>query len=227
MITTELDLPSIYSICCKVTGFIYVGSTKTLRQRIKYHKSQLTRNCHHSKLMQRDFNKYGEESFSLSVLWICPIESLKTNEQVFLDRLGVGIKNKSYNSRKDASEGPNYKDPSIEASKNRSAAQKKKFEDPEFVAKLGASLSKALKGRVFSAEHKQNLSKARKGKSNPEQAVRRSKKILVTTPEGIQMCYFSVKSCCEHFNLIPSCVQNCAKGMKGRHTYKGYKFLYL
>lgn len=58
----------IYFIVNKNNGKIYIGSSVNIKQRISKHKSDLKKNKHHSYLLQRAWNKDGEESFEFKVV---------------------------------------------------------------------------------------------------------------------------------------------------------------
>jgi group I intron endonuclease len=64
---------------------IYVGSSKCISQRWHYHLLDLRKNKHHSKKLQRHYNKYGESDIQFSVLLGCEIIDLLKTEQYFLD----------------------------------------------------------------------------------------------------------------------------------------------
>lgn len=62
---------TIYAIKHTVTKRIYIGSTsKPIKQRYYAHLSKLRNNKHSAKLMQEDYNKYGEkyEIYKLGVI---------------------------------------------------------------------------------------------------------------------------------------------------------------
>lgn len=59
----------IYIIKCNNKA--YIGSTIELYGRLAVHISHLRKNKHHSKFMQRAFNKYGEEAFTIEILEYC------------------------------------------------------------------------------------------------------------------------------------------------------------
>lgn len=61
----------IYSIYNKKTHRVYIGSSGDFARRINSHLFFLENNKHHSPLLQKDYNKYGVESFSFSVLERC------------------------------------------------------------------------------------------------------------------------------------------------------------
>lgn len=58
----------IYSIKCNKTGRIYIGRTTNIENRWRTHIHDLRLNKHHVHLMQTDFNKYGEDSFTFEIL---------------------------------------------------------------------------------------------------------------------------------------------------------------
>lgn len=59
----------------------YVGSSKELYDRLSVHISQLRGNYHHSRYMQRVFNKYGENQFNIEIL-----EYLEYDEQILREK---------------------------------------------------------------------------------------------------------------------------------------------
>ena len=61
----------VYSIENKVNGKCYIGSTTNPRVRWSKHKGDLNRKRHHSFVLQRAWDKYGEDNFSFKVLLKC------------------------------------------------------------------------------------------------------------------------------------------------------------
>lgn len=64
----------IYAIRNRVNGHAYIGSTKGYKARWHTHRSTLRRKTHHSFVLQRAWNKYGEEAFEFKILLVCPLE---------------------------------------------------------------------------------------------------------------------------------------------------------
>lgn len=66
------DGPCVYQIECVVTGKIYVGSTKQgFVSRIKAHTKALIKGTHHSRHLQRAWDKYGPEAFvAIPLVWL-------------------------------------------------------------------------------------------------------------------------------------------------------------
>lgn len=89
----------VYALENKVTGEIYVGSSKEYPKRVtKYHFSRLRNNRHKSYILQRSWNENGESSFIHYVLERCPYNELGFKEEEWLKKLILEGK-KVYNFR--------------------------------------------------------------------------------------------------------------------------------
>lgn len=76
----------VYVITCLPTGKRYVGSSaKSLKHRFRTHLSQLRNSKHHSKYMQRAWNKYGEDAFRFEIVIVCRPEDCVMYEQSVID----------------------------------------------------------------------------------------------------------------------------------------------
>lgn len=58
----------IYKLECKANNKIYVGRTVIPRNRFAAHKNALKRGDHPNKGLQMDFNRYGEENFTFTII---------------------------------------------------------------------------------------------------------------------------------------------------------------
>lgn len=77
----------VYLIKNLKNGRIYVGSSsKCLKHRLKHHFNSLKRNDHHSRFLQRDYNKNGD-CFIYGILEFCNPDNCVSVEQVYLDNL--------------------------------------------------------------------------------------------------------------------------------------------
>lgn len=76
----------IYSIVNEINGACYIGSTvgKDGKHRWQRHKSDLNKNIHHSKYLQRAWNKYGADFFKFTILEYVD-EKILEIEQKYLD----------------------------------------------------------------------------------------------------------------------------------------------
>jgi hypothetical protein len=81
----------VYRITCFVSGKCYVGKSGAYKKRKYEHLRSLRQGTHHSKKLQRAFNKYGEASFYFEV-----IEAGLTEKQAFASEVNWIMK---FNSR--------------------------------------------------------------------------------------------------------------------------------
>jgi group I intron endonuclease len=78
---------------------MYVGSSTNIKTRIRKHIESLKRNAHHSKYLQRVFNRYGQDSIEVRTLVICETKNLQVYEQALIDGLSPAFNGtKSANS---------------------------------------------------------------------------------------------------------------------------------
>jgi group I intron endonuclease len=66
----------VYMIKNIVTGNCYIGSSVNIVERWKRHRKDLRKNGHHSRYLQRSFNKHGEKAFVFGVIQECGKEKL-------------------------------------------------------------------------------------------------------------------------------------------------------
>jgi group I intron endonuclease len=64
----------VYAIRNRVNGHAYIGSTKGYKARWHTHRSALRRKVHHSFILQRAWDKHGEDAFEFKILLVCPLE---------------------------------------------------------------------------------------------------------------------------------------------------------
>jgi len=83
-------MTGIYLIANRIDNKLYVGSAKNIRNRWTKHQYELNRNKHCNQKLQRAWNKYGANIFSLGIVEPVPFatrESLTVAEQYWLDEL--------------------------------------------------------------------------------------------------------------------------------------------
>lgn len=90
----------IYEIKNVLNGDCYIGSSVDTEDRKRRHFRDLNKQCHHSTILQRAFNKYGSENFKFSIIEECEENCLIEKEQYYLDN-----KNPKYNISKMAGGG--------------------------------------------------------------------------------------------------------------------------
>lgn len=77
----------IYKIENLITNKIYIGSSLNIESRFLRHKNDLIKKRHKNIHLQREFDKYGSDCFTFQVLKVCSSDSLKENEQTYLDEI--------------------------------------------------------------------------------------------------------------------------------------------
>jgi group I intron endonuclease len=78
---------AVYQIKHLASGRCYVGSTANLEVRWRGHRYDLARGKHHSRFLQRAWDKYGPDAFEFTVLERCDKALLLVREQFWIDRL--------------------------------------------------------------------------------------------------------------------------------------------
>lgn len=75
----------VYRIKNTLNGKCYIGSSKNVHGRWRDHRKTLRNGCHHSILLQRAWNKHGEDNFKFSILEKCEKSQLIEREQHYKD----------------------------------------------------------------------------------------------------------------------------------------------
>jgi group I intron endonuclease len=147
----------VYFIKNTVNGKCYVGSSVDIKKRWGTHKLALRNGSHHSKHLQRAWDKYGESAFEFGFCELCSTASSLTNvEQQWLDRIG------HYNvSRKADRPRP-----------------------PEMTPEIRQRISAALKGRVGTMKGKKHTEHARARMSEERKGAVRSHAFISSVSRG-------------------------------------------
>lgn len=77
----------VYKIINIRNNKIYIGSAKNISKRFSDHLSRLRHNKHNNKLLQKEFNEYGESKFLFEVVEKCVEKDIFVKEQYYLDTL--------------------------------------------------------------------------------------------------------------------------------------------
>jgi group I intron endonuclease len=146
---------------------IYIGSTVNSISRWKGHVKSLREQKHHSKHLQRAWNKYGEKNFVFEIIEeVLDKSNLTGREQYYLDIHESYNRNKGYNICPKA--GFNTRGASFYKTKEWRDKQRKAHLGKNKSQKTRQKMSESRKGIKFSQEHKTNLSNALKDKLKGE-----------------------------------------------------------
>lgn len=81
------QLSGIYRILNKINGNCYIGSSLNVEKRYKHHLSTLRHNSSRCSILQKAFNKYGEDNFEFQVILCCKPEYRLYYEQQLIREL--------------------------------------------------------------------------------------------------------------------------------------------
>jgi group I intron endonuclease len=132
------DAGYVYAIENTVNGHRYIGSTTSYKSRWAHHRSSLRRGKHHSFILQKAWDKYGEKSFDFKLLVVC-----KKEQRIEYENLLMPLQ--TYNVLRTAREA---------------LVRGGWSHTPEFKKKM----SELHKGKKLSDAHRQKLSEHRKGR---------------------------------------------------------------
>ena len=82
-----MKIIGIYKITNTITGDFYIGSSKNVKQRWKYHKCKYSWNKQPNNQLYQDMQKYGLDKFEFQVIEEVEIGQLKEKEQQFIETL--------------------------------------------------------------------------------------------------------------------------------------------
>lgn len=88
-ITQELKYSGIYCIENIINHKTYIGSSKNIYSRLLKHFALLRHSRHENAHLQNAWNKYGEDSFTWTVLERCGEKELTKREQYCIDLFGA------------------------------------------------------------------------------------------------------------------------------------------
>jgi group I intron endonuclease len=150
----------IYEIINRENGKRYVGSAVNMRGRFAVHRTMLVKGGHHSRRLQRSWNKRGAEAFEFRPLLWCARKDLLLYEQIAIDGLSP-----EYNICKIAGSclGVRWTD---EARARKSAQEQA---NPKFAGRKHTDESKAL------------ISAANRGMTSPTKGKPRSPAAVAAT----------------------------------------------
>lgn len=161
----EKGITGVYEIFNFRSGKRYVGSSSwCVQRRWDGHRNQLRRGVHHSILLQRAWNKYGEYEFEFNILLKCSPETCIENEQKFINELNACSPLFGYNIRPVAGSPRGLK--LSETSRNKiSESLKTYFSNPLERQRLTDQMKKAWSNPCL----RERMAKAiREGQDKPE-----------------------------------------------------------
>lgn len=150
----------VYKIVNLINNKVYIGSTASkggFKKRWSYHLTDLRQNKHHSRHLQRAWNKYGEQSFLFEIIEIIEdVSVILEREQYYIDNFKSYDVNIGYNICKVAGNSLGVKK-TLEMNLHQSLLRK------------GKPIPWMNTGEIRTDEHKKNLSDSLKGRKSEKQ----------------------------------------------------------
>ena len=231
----------IYRIRNVINNKIYIGSAFNFKVREKRHFNQLRKGKHHSVLLQRAFDKYGEENFVFEIVYEAKEEELNKEdllklEQKYLDELkpfapiGYNVSRKATNCvlygeengmwGKRGKDNPNYgRKDKPEVFEIKSKAQKGRKVSEETKKKLSQIAKERYKTEKspFYGKHWDEENKKRLSKQHNKAVIQMDKETLEIIAE-----FESGLKAQEATGISNDCISNACRGKT--KTAGGYKW---
>jgi group I intron endonuclease len=229
----------IYKIINVVSNKFYIGSAVNFSRRKARHFSELRHNKHNNRWLQASWNKHGEQAFIFAIVEEVQDKELllETENRWLKEHVG---KEYCYNIGVDATA------PMLGVSGEASPTWGRKRTLEELAAQNWAGkkhspeskerIRQYLLNRPKSAETRAKISATLSGAGNywygkkrPEFAIKVSKAVVVTDPNGNATEYASISILREQMKMKPPTVNRALKSGKPlvRGPYKGWSFKYL
>ena len=154
----------VYKITNLVNYKVYIGQSINIVNRWKDHVHALNRNDSSCTLLQRAWNKYGEENFSFEILELCAEEQLDEIEIKYIEIYDALNPEKGYNIEPGGNKNKHLSD---ETKQRLRESHLGKHHTDEAKCKMSESRTgegNGMYGRRHTEEAKQKMSVARKGK---------------------------------------------------------------
>jgi group I intron endonuclease len=171
----DMNRTGVYQIINQVNNCVYIGSTSQgFGTRWKRHRKQLELGTHHSKYLQRAWNKHGEGAFSFHILeFVDSKDRILQREQYWID---LFLRNKPrteiYNMSLVAGSRIGVSVSESSKAKISASLTGRKMPESQRLARMGkiasaetrAKMSATQSVRNFSDEHRSRISQSKVGK---------------------------------------------------------------
>jgi group I intron endonuclease len=156
----------IYMIRNACNSHCYVGSSSDIQHRWNCHRSDFRLGKHHSRYMQKAWNKYGESVFEFIVLATCALADMYEQEQKYIDNLKpvYNVIKKAQGGQVGIKRSESFKQQLSKRMKGNKIMIGKHLSD-EAKEKVSKSLigNKRGAGHKHTPEHRQKIGKKSKG----------------------------------------------------------------
>lgn len=249
ILTTAKDInsPGIYAIHHLGSGRFYIGSThKSIAKRWRDHRHCLRRKCHHSILLQRAWDKHGEDEFEFLVLETVSYQEIQqypgiiiTLEQIYLDLTLCHESDRGFNICREAahsryglkmSEETRARLATIMKGRKHSLETKQRMS----LARVGKQVSLKTReklrmlnlGKTVTSEQRRKISQKLTGRKPTKEHIQnqinaQSKRFKVYSPDGTEQIIKNLEEFCRQQELNSAHMRQVASGNRKQH--KGWR----
>lgn len=133
----------IYAFVNKINGKMYIGQSQNIEKRLYDHEYTARKGKEKCTALQRAFDKYGFDNFSVEILEECSISDLNEREIFYIQKFQSNNKKFGYNLSSGGESG---------------------LRGYKFPESFGKKISEAKKGWIMSDSQKEFISRLHKGK---------------------------------------------------------------
>lgn len=159
---TNDALCGIYKITNNINGKIYIGQSINIKARWKDHINTLNRNDSHSVLLQRAWNKYGQENFSFEILELCSEDMLDEVETKYIDL--YDSRNNGYNIEPGGNENKHLAEETKQKLREAHLGKKASDETRKKMSESRMGDKNPMYGQTHSEDARKKISESKKGK---------------------------------------------------------------
>jgi group I intron endonuclease len=178
----------VYKITRPNGVVVYVGSAFSFIKRFHCHRAQLRGGYHHSIVLQRIYNKHGDEHLTMGLLDVCDIEDLPKREVEYIAEIcPIANSSKEY---KASMLGRKHTD---ETKQKMSKSQKGKVGKP-LSDETKKKISDLHKGKKKTQETKDKMSRSKTGSKNAMFGIKahNSRKVKAIYENSVEVFFSSL-----------------------------------
>ena len=161
---TTNALCGVYKIINIVNGKVYIGQSINIKARWKDHINSLNRGDSRCTLLQRAWNKYGQNNFTFEIVELCAEDMLDETETKYISLYDSCNVNKGYNIELGGNVNKCLSDETKQKIRDARIGVKASNETREKMSESRRGDKNPMYGQAHSDEAREKMSKAKKGK---------------------------------------------------------------
>ena len=156
------SLCGVYKITNNVNGKVYIGQSVSIQTRWKEHRNSLRRGDSRCTLLQRAWNKHGEENFSFEILELCTEDMLDEVEIMYINMYDSC--NNGYNIESGGNSNKRLSENTKELLRQSHLGKKMSDETLRKMSESRMGDKNPMYGKTHSQEARKKISESKKGK---------------------------------------------------------------